>query len=144
MKTYKKKIFSLFFLLYVFIYAVSPLIFTFYCENNTGPHAVKYFSNHAKALATKSESVIVAAEKAPSDGSAFWVLVKKKRALLPDDTVEEELQPHDTIVSQEIVLVSHDNGAPASGLERVTGMSQEHHPLFRSNSPPRASSFLTC
>jgi hypothetical protein len=144
MKAYKKNIFSLFFLLYVFIYAVSPLIFTLYCENNTGLHAGEYTSRDTNALTTRSGGVIVATQETPSDGSAFWVLVKKKRAVIPDDAGQEELQPHDTIASREIVFVSHDDGAPASGPERVTGISQEHHPLFRSNSPPQVPSFLTC
>lgn len=149
MRTHKRNIACLFFLLYVLAYAASPLVFTLYCETLAGnglfhPGKSSLAGRSPFSRSEEAEGILVSNGESPSEGSAFWVLVKKKRAVIPDDTIDEKLQPDETIASEEIVSIPPSNFATVLSPETEKARPQDHHPNFRSHSPPSPSSFLSC
>jgi len=144
MSLYKKKyIFSLVFLFYFFIYAISPLSYTFTAKkafrnvNFSGsPHCISENTNIffweiiCKNLVAKSNN--------HQSNSTDRILFKKARAILPEDITTR------IVHAEDITLDGSPPALPASLLSGFAILAdtatplQNYNPLYSGPSPPSA------
>jgi hypothetical protein len=138
----KKQLFTLLFFLYYIVYAISPLTYTFSeqknLENSREPGqaspAVKGIRLFLWELVM--ENVVSPEETAP-DHTAETVLIKKKRALLPEDAAAK-LLPFDTasIPKDHYALPVPISGRTAAGHVAFHGTREGFSTVYAGHSPP--------
>lgn len=136
----KKRLFTLFFFLYYIVYAISPLTYTFTeqknlensCESSPASPVLKDIRLFLWELVM--ENVGSPEETGPDHNDT--VLIKKKRALLPENTTAK-LLPFDT------ALIPKDHYAPpvpicglTTGHVAFHGTREGFFTVYAGHSPP--------
>ena len=128
----KKRLFTLFFFLHYIVYAISPLTYTFPESSPVSPviKGVRLF------LWELVMEIVVPSEETEPDNTGDTVLIKKKRARLPENAAAK-LLPFDT------VSVPRDHYAPPVPLGGRTpghvafhGTREGFSPVYAGHSPP--------
>lgn len=137
----KKRLFTLLFFLYYFVYAVSPLTYTFpdqknlenSCESNPASPVVKGI--HLFLWELVMEKVVTPEETEP-DHSGDTVIIKKKRALLPENAAVK-LLPFDTAsIPKDHYAPPVPIGGRTAGHVAFQGTREGFSTVYAGHSPP--------
>ncbi len=137
----KKRLFNLLFFLYYIVYATSPLIYTFPEQKNlkrsreSGP-AAPILKGVRLFLWELVMEIVVPSEETEPDHTGDTVLIKKKRALLPENAAAK-LLPFDT------ASIPRDHYAPpvpiggrTAGHVTLRGTREGFSAVYAGHSPP--------
>lgn len=138
----KKRLFTLLFFLYFIVYAISPLTYTFpeqrnlekKCESSPASPAVRGISLFLWELVMEK---VVFPDEAEPDHTGDTVIIKKKRALLPENAATK-LLPFDT------ASIPKDQYGPPLPINARTGGQVAFHgtregfsTVYAGHSPPQ-------
>jgi hypothetical protein len=140
MNIHKRNVFGLFFLFYFAVYAVSPIIYTLSSGRTSeiirGKGEVPSFAEGFQVpLVETVWGKFIPREEEQTGGSAVKFLIRKKRAVLPENRLAKMPYP-DASFTEEAPPFS---SAPFVGriVEYISnGSGGDHRPLYLCHSPP--------
>ncbi len=146
MNIHKRNVFGLYFLVYFAVYAVSPIVYTISVGRSSEivsakADACSCVNNFQTSLLETVLQKLIPGEEEQPDSSAVKFIIRKKRAVLPEDRLARTPYPDTSPAAEN---ASPFLSAPLSG--RISGSGpnpagRDHQPLYLCHSPPASQMF---